>query len=63
MRSVSKAAIPLALGLFLMAGAGCKEQEKKAEEKGKAVINTLKQAEKNIDDAVSQMKEKTKQLE
>ena len=49
---------------FLIAGAvGCAEQEKKAQERGKAVINTVKEAEERVDAAVSKMREKANQLE
>lgn len=49
--------------LFLATGAGCAEQEKKAQERGKAVIDTVKEAEKKVDAAVSKMLEKANQLE
>lgn len=55
--------IPFWLALFLVIGAGCAEQEQKSKETGKAIIDTVKDAEKNIDDAVLKVQEKTDQLE
>ncbi|MFQ5716114.1 MAG: hypothetical protein ACE5GQ_03325 [Nitrospinales bacterium] len=62
MYSIEKSFMLLAL-VFLIAGAGCAEQEKKAQERGKAVVDTVKEAEKRVDAAVSKMREKAKQIE
>ncbi|KMP10492.1 hypothetical protein UZ36_07420 [Candidatus Nitromaritima sp. SCGC AAA799-C22] len=55
--------IPPLLILAWTVGAGCKEQEQKSRDTGKAVIDTVKTAEKNIDDAVARMQERMDQLE
>jgi hypothetical protein len=55
--------IPLCLALFLVIGTGCTEQEQKSKDTGKAIINTVKDAKKNINDAVLKMQEKTNQLD
>ncbi len=55
--------MPLWLALFLLIGAGCAEQEEKSKKTGEAIINTVKGAEKNVNDAVAKMQEKADQLE
>ena len=40
------------LALFLLVGAGCGEQKQKSKERGQAIVDTVKDAEKNINDAV-----------
>ena len=50
------------LALFLLVGAGCGEQ-KKSKERGQAIVDTVKGAEKNINDAVLKMQENLPQLE
>ncbi|PIQ96759.1 MAG: hypothetical protein COV67_07820 [Nitrospinae bacterium CG11_big_fil_rev_8_21_14_0_20_56_8] len=44
-------------------GAGCGEQEEKSRATGKAVIGTVKNAEKSVQDAVSKMQKKAAQME
>jgi len=57
-------ATPLWLVLFLViAVAGCSEQKQKSKETGEAIIGIVKDAEKNVNDAVLKMQEKTNQLE
>ncbi|MDE0848724.1 MAG: hypothetical protein OSA44_07950 [Nitrospinaceae bacterium] len=51
------------LALFLLVGAGCGEQKQKSKERGQAIVDTVKDAEKNINDAVLKMQEKVNQLE
>ena len=53
----------LLLALFLVIGAGCGEQEQKSKKPGQAIIDTVKDAEKNVNDAVLKMQEKVNQLE
>ena len=53
----------LLLALFLVIGAGCGEQEQKSKKTGQAIIDTVKDAEKNVNDAVLKMQEKVNQLE
>ena len=53
----------LLLTLFLVIGAGCREQEQKSKKTGQAIIDTVKDAEKNVNDAVLKMQEKVNQLE
>ena len=53
----------LLLTLFLVIGAGCREQEQKSKKTGQAIIDTVKDAEKNANDAVLKMQEKVNQLE
>ena len=55
--------ILLLLTLFLVIGAGCREQEQKSKKTGQAIIDTVKDAEKNVNDAVLKMQEKVNQLE
>ena len=55
--------LPLWLALFLVIGPGCAEQEQKSKETGEAIIDTVKDAEKDVNDAVSKMQEKANQLE
>jgi len=54
--------IALWLVIFLVMGAGCAEQEQKSRETGEAIIDTLKEAEKNVNDSVLKMQAKTDQL-
>lgn len=63
MHSIAKSAAPLVLAFILLTGLGCKAQEEKSRAKGKAVIDTIKQAEKNIDDAAAKMQERLNQFE
>ncbi|MCH8157456.1 MAG: hypothetical protein IID18_06860 [Nitrospinae bacterium] len=63
MHSIAKNAAPLVLVFILLMGLGCKAQEEKSRAKGKAVIDTLKQAEKNVDDVAAKMQERMNQLE
>ena len=51
------------LALFLLVGAGCGEQKQKSKERGQAIVDTVKDAEKNVNDAVLKIKEKVNQLE
>ena len=51
------------LALFLLVGAGCGEQKQKSEERGQAIVDTVKDAEKDINDAVLKMQENLPQLE
>ena len=51
------------LALFLVIGAGCAEQEQKSKDTGKAIMDTVKDAEKNVNDAVLKMQEKVNQIE
>ena len=51
------------LALFLVMGAGCEEQKQKSKERGKAIVDTVKDADKNINDAVLKMQENLPQLE
>ena len=51
------------LALFLVIGAGCREQEQKSKKTGQAITDTVKDAEKNVNDAVLKMQEKVNQLE
>ncbi len=51
------------LALFLLVGAGCGEQKQKSKERGQAIVDTVKDAEKNINDAVLKMQENLPQLE
>jgi len=51
------------MALFLMSGAGCTEQEQKSKETGKSILDTVKNAEKNVNDAVLKMQEKANKLE
>ena len=51
------------LALFLLVGAGCGEQKQKSKERGQAIVDTVKDAEKNINDAVLKMQENFPQLE
>ena len=51
----------LLLALFLVIGAGCGEQ--KSKKTGQAIIDTVKDAEKNVNDAVLKMQEKVNPLE
>ena len=53
----------LLLTLFLVIGAGCREQEQKSKKTGQAIIDTVKDAEKNVNAAVLKMQEKVNQLE
>ena len=53
----------LLLTLFLVIGAGCREQEQKSKKTGQAITDTVKDAEKNVNDAVLKMQEKVNQLE
>ena len=53
----------LLLTLFLVIGAGCREQEQKSKKTGQAIVDTAKDAEKNINDAVVKMQENLPQLE
>ena len=53
----------LLLTLFLVIGAGCREQEQKSKKTVQAIIDTVKDAEKNVNDAVLKMQEKVNQLE
>ena len=53
----------LLLTLFLVIGAGCREQEQKSKKTGQAIIDTVKDTEKNVNDAVLKMQEKVNQLE
>ena len=46
-----------------MIGAGCGEQEQKSKKTGQAIIDTVKDAEKNVNDAVLKMQENLPQLE
>jgi len=50
--------MPLLLALFLVMGVGCGEEEQKAKDRGKAIIDTVKDAEQNVNDAMSKMQEK-----
>ena len=45
------------LALFLLVGAGCGEQKQKSKERGQAIVDTVKDADKNINDAVLKMQE------
>ena len=45
------------LALFLVMGAGCGEQKQKSKERGQAIVDTVKDADKNINDAVLKMQE------
>jgi hypothetical protein len=63
MKSVQRGAIALLLAIFLLIGGGCAEQKKNSQEKGEAVLDTVKEAEKKIDEAVMKFQEKTNQLE
>ena len=51
------------LALFLLVGTGCGEQKQKSKERGQAIVDTVKDAEKNINDAVLKMQENLPQLE
>ena len=51
------------LALFLVMGPGCGEQKQKSKERGQAIVDTVKDADKNINDAVLKMQEKVNQLE
>ncbi len=51
------------LALFLLVGAGYGEQKQKSKERGQAIVDTVKDAEKNINDAVLKMQENLPQLE
>jgi len=51
------------LALFLVMGAGCGEQKQKSKERGQAIVDTVKDADKNINDAVLKMQENLPQLE
>ena len=53
----------LLLTLFLVIGAGCREQEQKSKKTGQAIIDTVKDAEKNVNYAVLKIQEKVNQLE
>lgn len=59
MRSVGL--ILLAMVLFLLAG--CKEQETKSKERGKAVMGNIKEVEQKARDAASKMQKDVSQLE
>ena len=56
-------AVALFLAILLGMAVGCAEQEQKSKDTGKAIINTVKDAESNINDAVSKMQNNTAQLE
>ena len=58
-----KLGILLALALFLLGSTGCKAQEEKSKKAGEAVMDTMKKAEKKIDEAAEMMQEKLNQLE
>jgi malate synthase len=51
------------LALFLVMGAGCEEQKQKSKERRQAIVDTVKDADKNINDAVLKMQENLPQLE
>ena len=53
----------LLLALFLVIDAGYGGQEQKSKKTGQAIIDTVKDAEKNVNDAVLKMQEKVNQLE
>jgi len=55
--------MPLLLFLLLVMGAGCGEEEQKAKDRGKAIVDTVKDAEQNVNDAMSKMQEKVNQFE
>jgi CHASE3 domain sensor protein len=55
--------ISFCLAVFLVSGSGCAEQEQKSRETGKSVLDTVKNAEKNVNDAVLKMQEKSNELE
>ena len=56
-------ALALFLAILLGMAVGCAEQEQKSKDTGKAIINTIKDAESNINDAVSKMQNNTAQLD
>ena len=58
-----KLGILLSLALFLLGSNCCKAQEEKSQKAGKAVMDTMKEAEKKIDEAAEMMQEKLNQLE
>jgi hypothetical protein len=58
MSTIKRCFMPLAL--FIVIGAGCAEGEQKSKDAGQAIIDTMKDAEKTVKDAVQ---EKTDQLE
>jgi hypothetical protein len=43
------------LALFLLVGAGCGEQKQKSKERGQAIVDTVKDAEKNINDKIGEL--------
>ena len=57
------ASYSMVLVFLLMAGSGCKEQETKSKERGKAVMDNIKGAEKSARDAVSKMQKDADQFE
>ena len=60
MRPFKCCIMPLALILFFVLSVGCQEQEQKSKDTGQAIMDTLKDAGKTVEDAVQ---EKTNQLE
>ena len=58
-----KLGILLALALFLLGSNCCKAREEKSKKAGEAVMDTMKEAEKKIDEAAEMMQEKLNQLE
>ena len=58
-----KLEIILAPALFLLGSTGCKAQEENSKKAGEAVMDTMKKAEKKIDEAAEMMQAKLNQLE
>jgi|Marorgknorr_s2lv_3_1036020.scaffolds.fasta_scaffold73470_1 hypothetical protein len=56
-------AISFWLVLFLVFAVGCGEEKQKAKDRGEAIIDTVKDAEDSVNDAMKKMKEKAQQLE
>ena len=63
MHSFERIIVSLALVLSLGMVAGCAEQEEKAKERGKAIIDTVKEAGKSLNGAAAKMQERTNQLD
>ena len=57
MRRLNFSIVPLTL--FIVLGAGCAEGEQKSKDAGQAIVDTMKDAGKTVEDAVQ---EKTNQL-